>query len=158
MTDIGVRIRAFDSRDASALIDIFRSAVRLVARRDYTLNQVTAWAPDEMDVSAWAARGARQHTFVAEIDGVRVGFTSLEPDGHLDLLFVHAEHQRRGVATALLARLESAARHQGLARLFTESSITARAFFERRGFRMIGPQRVSVRGQEFINYRMEKAL
>ena len=35
---------------------------------------------------------------------------------------------------------------------------TARAFFERRGFRMIAPQRVSMRGQEFINYRMEKAL
>jgi putative acetyltransferase len=153
-----IRIRAFESDDAIALIDIFRSAVRVIARRDYTLAQVRAWAPDEMDVSAWAVRGARQQTFVAEIDSVRVGFTSLEPDGHLDLLFVHAEHQRRGIASALLARVESAAREQGLTRLFTEASITARAFFERRGFRMIGPQRVSIRGQEFINYRMDKTL
>jgi putative acetyltransferase len=153
-----IRIRAFESHDVRALIDIFRSAVRLIARRDYTLDQVTAWAPDEMNVSAWEARGARQQTFLAEIDGVPVGFASLEPDGHLDLLFVHAEHQRCGVATALLARVESAARDRGLTRLFTESSITARAFFARRGFQMNGPQQVCVRGQEFINYRMEKLL
>ena len=153
-----IRVHVFESQDANALIDNLRASVRIVARRDYTLAQVTAWAPDEMDVGAWAAHGAREQTFVAEIDGVRVGFTSLEPDGHLDLLFVHAEHQRRGIASALLARAESAARDRGLTRLFTESSITARAFFESRGFRMIGPQRVSIRGQEFINHRMEKAL
>jgi putative acetyltransferase len=153
-----ISIRAFKSHDANAVIDIFRSSVRGVARRDYTLEQVTAWAPDEMDANAWAARCAREQTFVAQIDTARVGFTSLERNGHLDLLFVHAEHQRRGIASALLSGVESAARDQGLTRLFTESSITARAFFARRGFRLIAPQRVSIRGQEFINYRMEKAL
>jgi len=111
-----------------------------------------------MDVNAWAVRCAQGQTFVAQIDTIPVGFMSLEPDGHLDLLYVHAQHQRQGIASALLSRVESAARDQGLTRLFTESSITARAFFERRGFRMIAPQRVSMRGQEFINYRMEKAL
>jgi putative acetyltransferase len=153
-----IRIRAFEFHDANALIDIFRSSVRIVARRDYTLEQVTAWAPDEMDVNAWVFRCANNQTFVAEIDTVPVGFTDLEPDGHLDMLYVHPHHQGQGIASALLSRVESAARHQDLTRLFTESSITSRSFFERRGFRMIAPQLVSTGGQEFINYRMEKAL
>jgi putative acetyltransferase len=159
MTDTAaIRIRAFDSHDANALIDIFRSSVRIVARRDYTLEQVTAWAPDEMDVNAWTLRCAQEQTFVAEIDSVAVGFTILEAGGHLGMLYVHPQHQRQGIAAALLSRVECAARHQGLTRLLTESSITARSFFERRGFRMIAPQLVSAGGQEFINYRMEKAL
>ena len=159
MTDAAaIRIRAFASHDANALIDIFRNSVRIVARRDYTIEQVTAWAPDEMDVNAWACRCAQEQTFVAEIDTVPVGFTILEAGGHLGMLYVHPQRQRQGIAAALLARVESAARHQSLTRLFTESSITARAFFESRGFRMIAPQSVSTGGQEFINYRMEKAL
>jgi putative acetyltransferase len=158
MPDSAVRIRAFDAHDSATFIEIFRSSVRRIALRDYTFAQVIAWAPDEIDVNAWALRCANRQTFVAEIKNVAVGFTDLESDGHLDMLYVHPQHQRQGVASALLARIDSAAREQRLVRLFTESSITARAFFERWGFRVIVPQLVSTRGQEFINYRMEKAL
>jgi len=55
-----VRIRAFETDDANALVDIFRSSVRVVARRDYTLAQVTAWAPDDIDVNAWPLRCAKK--------------------------------------------------------------------------------------------------
>jgi putative acetyltransferase len=153
-----IRIRAFRPDDANALVDVFRDSVRVVARRDYTLAQVTAWAPDEMDANAWALRCASKQTFVAEIDAVPVGFTDLEPNGHLDMLFVHSQHQGKGIASALLSRVESVARQGNLTRLFTESSITARVFFERRGFRMLLAQVVSIRGQQFTNYQMEKAL
>lgn len=87
-----------------------------------------------------------------------VGFTDLEPDGHLDMMFVHAAHQRAGIATALLATVEAAACTQGLRRIFTEASITARPFFERRGFSVIARQSVEKRGQHFTNFRMEKVL
>src|SRR3546814_16841474 len=106
-----------------------------------------AWAPDEIDRAAWAARRANRPTWVAELDGVPVGFVDLEPDGHIDMLFVDADHQRRGIASVLLGQVEETAHDQGLTRLHTEASITARPFFERRGFRVIAPQTVVLRGQ-----------
>ena len=87
-----------------------------------------------------------------------VGFADLEADGHLDCMYVHADYQRRGVASRLLSEVEAAGKAQGLNRLYSEVSITARPFFERRGFRVIAPQLVTARGQEFLNYRMEKFL
>lgn len=95
---------------------------------------------------------------MAEIDGIVVGFADLDPDGHLDCMYVHSDHQGIGVASALLLQVEESAAEQGLTRLYSDVSISARRFFERRGFRVVTAQTVVVRGQEFINYRVEKTF
>jgi putative acetyltransferase len=40
--------------------------------------------------------------------------------------------------------------------LTVDASITAKPCFERHGFRVVEEQQVAVRGETFINYRMEK--
>jgi putative acetyltransferase len=155
---VTVHIRPYVVSDLDTLIALFNGAVRRVASRDYTPAQIAAWAPDTPDRTAWAARLAGRATLVAEIDGVVAGFSDLEPDGHIDMLFVDADYQGRGVAGALLDRIEAMAREQGLERLFTEASITARPMFEHRGFSVETAQDVALRGQTFRNYRMVKAL
>ena len=151
-------IRLYTPADLDGLIRLFHASVRRIAIKDYTEDQVKAWAPDDADRERWASRRASRPTWVAEIDGVLAGFTDLEPDGHVDMMFVHPDHQGRGVAGALLRQVEAEAARLGLDRLFTEASITARPFFERKGFRVIAPQTVSVRGQDMTHYRMEKGL
>jgi putative acetyltransferase len=96
--------------------------------------------------------------WVAVVDELIIGFTDLKPSGHLDRMYVHPEHEGRGVASALLNRLEDAARCQGLTKLYTEASITAKPFFERRGFEVLTAQVVEFRGEKFINFKMEKHL
>jgi putative acetyltransferase len=153
-----MQIRPLRPTDIGALIEVFRASVRSVARRDYSEAQVRAWAPDEIDAETWARRYDTRLAWVSEIDWQVVGFIELEARGHLDMMYVHPGHQRGGVATALLAHLEAEACEQGLERLFTEASLSARPFFERRGFVLIAPQTVIVRGQSFVNFRMEKRL
>jgi hypothetical protein len=46
-SDSNIKIRDVRADDAKAIMDIFRSSVRIIARRDYTQDQVLAWAPDE---------------------------------------------------------------------------------------------------------------
>lgn len=157
-TEPRVVVRQFRCDDVAAMIDIFRSAVREIASRDYTQAQVVAWAPDVIDAAAWAARCAGRHTFIAAIDHHPVGFTELESNGHLDMLYVDARHQGVGIASALVSQVERTARKQRTAQLFTEASKTARPFFESRGFAVIATQTVARRGQQFINYRMAKVL
>lgn len=153
-----ISIRRYEAADLDTLIELFRNSVRRVASRDYTHEQVMAWAPDNIDREATASRNLSRPTWVAEIDGVIAGFTDLEPTGHLDRLYVHSDYQRRGVASTLLTTVEAVAKEQHITRLYSEVSITARPFFERCGFRVIASQTVAVRGQEFTNYRMEKLL
>ena len=157
-SDSNIKIRDVRAGDAKARIEIFRSSVRIIARRDYTQDQVVAWAPDEIDIASWEVRCTTRRAFLAEDERGPVGFADLEADGHVDMMYVHARCQGKGVASALLSHLESVARGLGIQELYTEASITARLFFERRGFRLIEQRVVSTRGQNFINYRMKKLL
>lgn len=153
-----ITIRRYVPDDLDGLIAIFTRAVRETAIRDYSPEQLRAWAPDRPDRDAWAARRTSRPTFIAEAGGAAAGFTDLEPDGHIDMMFVHPDHQGRGVAAALLAHVEAQARKAGLSRIFTEASLTARPFFARHGFIVISEQQVPVRGEVLTNFRMEKYL
>jgi putative acetyltransferase len=54
--------------------------------------------------------------------------------------------------------IETAARAQGIQRLFTEASELARRFFERKGFTVLERQDMILRGVPIHNYRMAKTL
>jgi putative acetyltransferase len=151
-----VFIRSYRPTDLDAVIAIFLAAVRQVAARDYAPAQIDAWA--RLDRDSWVSRRRGRATWVAVIGRSPVGFTDLEPNGHLDMLYVHPAHQRVGIASALLATAEAAAQGQGLSRIFAEASITARSFFDRRGFRLVAEQTVERRGQTLMNFKMEKRL
>lgn len=153
-----MNIRLYRSADAPALLALFRESIRRVASRDYNAEQIAAWASDEIDPAAWAARFNGRYAIVAEADGQHAGFTELEPDGHIDRFYVSADHQRQGVGRALMEALLAEANRVRLPRLFLEASITAKPFFESHRFSVITPQQVVVRGVEFVNYRMERPL
>lgn len=57
-----------------------------------------------------------------------------------------------------MSAIVAEAQRLGIARLFTEASITARPFFESQGFVVLTEQVVTLRGVDFINYRMEKKI
>jgi len=153
-----ITIRPYISADCGALIEAFRMSVRQTGRRDYSQEQVISWAPDEIDAALFDYHRRMLSTWVAEIGGKTVGFSDLEADGHIGMLYVHPDYQGKGVASALLRTVESAAIEKELAHLYTEASIGARAVFERSGFHLIAPQTVVFNDQTFVNYRMEKNL
>jgi putative acetyltransferase len=153
-----VTLRSYQPDDGPALLALFRDTIRRVNSRDYSPPQVAAWASDDIDTVQWFGRFAGRFVPVAEEGGRPVGFAELEPDGHIDRVYVSADQQGRGVGRQLLAAVVAEARRVGLARLFTEASITARPFFEGQGFVVRAPQVVTLRGVEFVNYRMERVL
>ena len=151
-------VRRYSPEDLPAVLSLFERSVREIASRDYAPEQVTAWAPDLPDVDAWSQRLSSQTVFVCENQGRIAGFASVESNGHLDLLYVHPEAQRRGVASVLWARILEWATSRKLSNVFTEASVTARPFFERCGFDVVCSQIVQARGVSMPNFRMERAL
>ena len=155
-----VEIRDATADDASSVADLFYNTVLNVNVGDYSVAQVGAWAGPAPETEMWEQRivadGSVRRMFVATQDVRVVCFAELERDGHLDTLYVHHEYQRCGIASALLDRIGAEARRLGLSRLYTEASITAEPFFRARGFSMVRPQVVEVRGHTFRNFVMEK--
>lgn len=151
-------VRTYRPADASPLLELFRDTIRRVNSRDYSPEQIAAWASEEIDPAAWAKRFDNRFTVVAEDADVLLGFTDLEMNGHIDRFFVSADHQGRGIGRQLMAALIQEAKRLALPRLFVEASITARPFFETHQFQVLHSQVVVCRGVEFTNFCMERWL
>ena len=153
-----ILIRPFNPSDTTHLIKLFRDAVHAINIKHYSPEQVTVWAPDEIDEQKWKTKLSKLITFVAEIDGLIVGFADMTHEGYLDHLYIHKDYQARFVSLRLLRAIEKAARDLGLSKITTDCSITARVPAERMGFKVIKEQTVVRKGVELINYAMEKEL
>lgn len=151
-----LNLRAYRPDDAPRLLTLFRDTIQRVNCRDYNPEQIVAWASDEIDEDAWAARFEGRFVVVAEQDEVLVGFGELESNGHIDRFYVSADHQGCGVGRRLITALLHEATRLSLSRLTVEASITARPFFERYGFEVCERQLVICRGVEMPNFRMTR--
>lgn len=145
-------IREYRPADCRELAELFRRTVHTVNARDYTQEQLDAWAPGQVDLEKWD-QSLRDHYSVVAVEGDRiVGFGDIDASGYLDRLYVHSDCQGRGIASAICGRLEGAASES----VVTHASITARPFFERRGYRVVREQRVERRGVFLTNFVMRK--
>ena len=134
--------------------DRFYDTVHTRNARDYSPEQLQAWAPGLPDLEQWD-RSFLEHTaYVAEAEGIVAGFGDMDGTGYLDRLYVHKDYQGKGIATALCDRLESAV--QG--RIVTHASVTAKPFFEKRGYRTVKEQQVERRGDLLTDYIMAKDI
>jgi putative acetyltransferase len=148
-------VREYKAGDLNAVIALFGCSVREIASRDYTPAQISVWAPQAPDLSAWADRLSKGTVFVYEIDHEVVGFARVEESGYFDLLYVHPGFQRQGIARALFKQVLAWASRQGIPRITSDVSVTARPFFEHEGFHVVKPQVVERQGVSFHNFQME---
>lgn len=148
-------IRPYRPADLPAITALFYDTVHTVNAADYTPAQLDAWATGQVDEAAWNASFLQHTTFVAEAGGVIVGFGDMDETGYLDRLYVHRDYQRRGVARAICDALEQAVPSRCYV---THASITARPFFEARGYRVVTPQTVERFGVEMTNFVMERRI
>lgn len=154
-----MHIRRFTAADLDMVLQLFYDTVHYVNSKDYTQEQVNAWAPQKPDKQRWLDSLLQHSTYVAELDNQIVGFADITDKGYLDRLYTHKDFQGRGIATALLKKVEQQAKEQGSRVITTEASITAKSFFEHHGYYCIQAQnKVHRSGVIFLNYLMSKHL
>lgn len=148
-----MRLRKYRTSDCEHLAELFYHTVHSVNAKDYTKEQLDAWATGIVDLKEWDESFLKHHTVVAVENHEIVGFGDIDDSGYLDRLFVHQDHQGKGIASAICDELEYSVSGK---KITTHSSITARAFFEHRGYRVIQEQTVIRSGIPLTNYIMEK--
>lgn len=148
-----MQLREYRSSDCAQLTNLFYQTVHSVNTRDYTAEQVNAWADGNVDLREWDRSFSAHKTVVAVTREQIVGFGDIDESGYLDRLYVHKDHQREGIAAAICDALERFAAGK---RITTHASITAMPFFLRRGYRVVREQTVIRHGVRMNNFVMEK--
>ena len=105
-------------------------------------------------------RDALVQLFVETVHQVNAGdYTPAQLDAdYFDHLFVHKDWQGQGVATELCQAVEGEAKKQGVQQLDVAASITARPFFQHRGYRVLQEQTIERRGCQLTHYKMQTDL
>ena len=156
-------LRPYRTSDLPAMARLFRETICSVNARDYAPDQVRVWSARWKSILGRDGDFRATHTVVAACgsddpsDGL-VGFGNIDHAGYLDLLYVHRDWQGHGIATALCDELERFAREAGACEATTHASITARPFFEARGYTVTCAQTVELEGVELANFAMAKPL
>ena len=192
-------LRKYTPSDCAALAALFYETIHTVNARDYSQEQLDAWADGHVDLDAWNESFLAHNTYVAvqecvgadDIDSrasdstdtapgktggnpanaLIIGFGDMDDTGYLDRLYVHKDYQGRGVATAICDQLEedfclsrgrllqnSAVQKRKNDTFTTHASITARPFFEKRGYTVVKAQQVVRKGISIRNYIMRKRI
>ena len=145
-------LREYRPSDCKEITELFYHTVHTVNAKDYTREQLHVWATGQVDLDKWYQSFQDHYTIVAVENDVLVGFGDIDSTGYLDRLFVHADHQRKGIAAAICDRLEQAVPGT----ITTHASITAKPFFEKRGYKVVKEQQVERQGIALTNFVMEK--
>lgn len=148
-----MRLIKYRTSDCGHLAELFFHTVHSVNAKDCTKEQLDVWATGNVDLKEWNESFLKHHTVVAVENNEIVGFGDIDDSGYLDRLFVHQDHQGEGIASAICDDLESSVTGK---KIITHSSITAKPFFEKRGYRVIREQTVIRKRISLTNYIMEK--
>jgi putative acetyltransferase len=147
-----ITIRPALPDDGKQIGQLIFDSVRSINIKDYSHEQVEAWAPDPFIFSTYGESFA----YVAELGSLIVGFGNITDSGYLHRFYIHKDYQRQGIGSLLLEAIESKSRAHGINEITTEASITAKPFFLANGWIVKEQQTKVLRGQTFINFRMLK--
>jgi len=150
------QIRPLESTDLGELLGVFREAIQISAADQYDQHQRDAWSRAQSHESLISALSEGE-AVVAEWDDALVGFAH-RVNGYINMVFVHPDASRVGIATLLYQHLEDGARVEGITELNAHASLTAHDFFHFMGFTSEGQEEAERDGVRLPRHHMRKSL
>lgn len=152
-----IAIRNYKENYIDEVLSLFYDTVHNINIKDYSQNQVDAWATKNIDTVSLNKSLIKNYSIVAIYKEVIVGFADFEKQkSYLNRLYVHKDYQRCQVGKSMLLEIESFVKSENIKKIITEASITARGFFEHFGYKVLKEQNVEKNKEYFINYLMQK--
>jgi len=153
-----VQVCKYQPDDWLEVVKLLHDTVHFVNSADYNVTQLEAWVPHDMNLPELKNKLLNNYSVVAKKDGIIVGFGNVDGTGYFDCLYTHKDYQRMGIATLVADDIEGYFYCEGIYTITTEASITAKPFFENRGYAVLNKQTVECRGQLLTNYVMTKTV
>ncbi len=146
-----MRIRKGKLQDAKELSVLRKATIRTINNKDYTPAQIARWS------KRWYTKDfVKIHDqlllFVAVEGGKIIGYAEImkERPEEMGGLYVNKDFVRKGVGTKLMKKIHGVVQKMGVHRFSLRSSITAKDFYEKLGYRVIALKMNRRTGNEYL--------
>ncbi|KFF15269.1 GNAT family N-acetyltransferase [Flavobacterium hydatis] len=153
-----MNLRKATISDLKEMQELYIETIKHVCKNDYNSAQIDVWISGVKNTERWVDVINTQFVLLAIIQDKIAGFGTLKDGNYIDFFYIHKDFQRQGIADKLLTELELEAKKQHTKTITSDISITAKPFFEKKGFIVKAEQKNIRLGIELINYKMEKEL
>ena len=149
-----VTIENYNVEMVTELWDTYFTSIRMVCCKDYSKEQIEAWAPESFDLNIFREKMDKLNPFVAVFSGKVIGYTDLQDDGLIDHFFVHGEFQGKGAGSKLMEAILN--KGKSYPKLYSNVSHTAKPLYLKYGFLVEKVKNEDVRGVYIENNLMVK--
>ena len=150
MIMLGISIRKAQKRDAESILEINRLSIFDIHDFLYPQNDKETLVLKDIEEATALITSKNNNTWVATIFGKIVGF-GVSKDNAIDKLYVHPQHQGRGVASLLLKQLE-----KSLEKPIFKVSKNSVTFYERHGYKVQGKSKKIINNKKFDSFVIYK--
>ncbi|MBI2102827.1 GNAT family N-acetyltransferase [Candidatus Woesearchaeota archaeon] len=150
------QIRKFRSDDAVSLARLHRGTIRSINKKDYTPREITVWS-GRSSAKRFRNLGEINQRYVALESRKIVGFADYK-DHELMGLYIHKNFLGKGIGKKLLMKIEREVYANGGRTLKCISTITARPFYEKNGFKVVKKAIHQIKDQKLPVFEMRKKL
>lgn len=156
-------IRRARHQDAEGIIHAHVSSIREICAKDYTPEQIEAWAGRKFRAELWCQTIDRDHVWVVESADKILGYGHLaimsEELGEVMGLYFIAPAIGKGLGKKMFQEILTVSREHNLKKLNLHATITAKSFYEGLGFyQSAGDDTVEMRGVAIPCFPMEYVL
>jgi len=144
--------------DLEEMQQLYVETIQSVCKNDYNPKQIEAWIYGVKNTDRWMEVIETQYVLLAIIENQIVGFGTLKDGNYIDFFYIHKDFQRQGIADKILTELELEAKKHNSKIITSDISITAKPYFEKKGFIVKAEQKNIRFNETLINYKMEKKL
>ena len=109
----GITTRPAKLGDLGEIQKMFVDTILTICKDDYSPEQIKVWTSSIKNTQRWTDKLSTQYFLIAEFDNKIVGYGSLEDNDYLDLLYIHKDYQRQGIADKLYSEIEKEAIKNG---------------------------------------------
>ena len=151
-------IRKLLDDEYEEVIKLIYDSVHTVCKKDYSKEELDAWAPASFDFIKFQKALSDCINLVMIERNIIIGFISMEKNGYINRLYTHKMFLNQGVASSLLKKAEEWAKSHDVYELSLDSSKTAKDFYKKKGFLENGISTAEHNGIIFRNTVMKKRL
>lgn len=150
-----MNLRKYRSSDLKSVCQLFYETITTINICDYNSEQIRVWSNRRDFLLQQDNYFNSLYTIVAIKDNKIVGYGNIDKVGYIDHLYIHKDYQGQHIATLICDELE---KHLKIKRFSVHASISAKPFFEKRGYKVVKEQQVIIDNIYLNNYVMNKFI